>query len=88
MSNLGGVFGIYLGMCVVMLIEILEFLVYLLYDAIRYLFGKNSVNMQQKNKELGASPATKSYDQIIASMYPVQQDLPIPVYHRKVWGSQ
>ncbi|CAG0888604.1 unnamed protein product [Darwinula stevensoni] len=92
-SNLGGVVGIYLGMCVVMLIEILEFLAFLLYDIIRYFLGKDSRDEQQigglhKSKELGAPPANKSYNQIIASMYPVSQDLPPPVYHRKVWGSQ
>ncbi|CAG0893502.1 unnamed protein product [Darwinula stevensoni] len=41
-SNLGGVFGIYLGMCVVMLIEVVEFIVVLIIDIIRHFFGKDS----------------------------------------------
>ncbi|CAG0888605.1 unnamed protein product [Darwinula stevensoni] len=99
-SNLGGVFGIYLGMCVVMLIEVLEFLAFLLYDIARHFLGKDSRAEPEENggrlkgMESGARPGpsvsqgTKAFDRIIASMYPIPEAHSPPVCHREVWGSR
>ncbi|CAG0893868.1 unnamed protein product [Darwinula stevensoni] len=56
-SNLGGVLGIYLGICAVMLIEIAEFLILLHFNIIRHFFGTVSDGDEPPRNAEGATPS-------------------------------
>ncbi|CAG0899054.1 unnamed protein product [Darwinula stevensoni] len=95
-SSLGGVFGIYLGMCAVMFIEVVEFLALLLCDIALHYLGRgprdgeeqeeNGRRPRSKQRDAGkrravsVSPMSDSVNRM-ASLYPVAPTLPLPVYY-------
>ncbi|CAG0922223.1 unnamed protein product, partial [Notodromas monacha] len=67
MSDLGGAAGLYLGICVVTLLEILELILSLCKSLIRFLFCRSSGKMQNKNVHPMARgksnfPSSEMYD--------------------------